>query len=280
MQNDIDEITVGPVPSMSNSALIGSTGFVGTTLASQAEFGAFFRSGNIGDIAGRHFDQIVCAAAPAQKWIANRDPESDRKNIQGLIANLKTVSCDNFILISTVDVFSMPIGVDESTPVNQDGLHAYGLNRLFLEKFVESHFTNHLIVRLPGLVGPGLRKNVIFDFLNDNNLDLIDSRGLFQFYPMVNLWYDVQVALRHGLTLVHLTAEPILVADVARLAFNRMFDRKSTSSPAKYDMRTHYAALFGCTGDYQYSRRETLQAIRAYVQSEPRVKAAGEGAGR
>lgn len=280
MPNEIGGIAVGPAKDSLNMALVGHTGFVGTTLARQAEFSAFFRSGNIGEIAGRHFDCIVCTAAPAQKWIANRDPEADRKNIDGLIAHLKTVTCDTFILISTVDVFGMPVGVDESTPVDQDGLHAYGLHRRLLEVFVEAYFPNHLVVRLPGLVGPGLRKNVIFDFLNDNNLQAIDSRGSFQFYPMVNLWYDIQEARRHGLKLVHLTAAPVLVADVARLGFNRPFDRGNPSPPASYDMRTRHAALFGGAGDYQYSWRESIQAIRAYAQSEPRTKAAGEGSAK
>ena len=149
-------------------------------------------------------------------------------------------------------------------------------NRL-LEKFVQSHFKNHLIVRLPGLVGPGLRKNVIYDFLNDNNLHAIDSRGVFQFYPMVNLWWDIQTALQAGLKLVHLTAEPISVADVSEFGFGKAFTQPMTHPPAEYDMRTRHAAVFGGNGNYQYSQRETIQAVRAYAQSEPRlIPAKGE----
>jgi len=212
---------------------------------------------------------VVCSAAPAQKWIANRDPVADLQNIDSLIAHLKTVTCNTFILISTVDVFKSPIGVDEDTPVDEDGLHAYGLHRRLLEKFVESQFPNHLIVRLPGLVGPGLRKNVIYDFLNENNLRAIDSRSVFQFYPMVNLWWDIQTALNAGLKLVHLTAEPISVADISVEGFGKIFEQALDNSPAAYDLRTQYANIFGSSGHYQYSQRETIQAVRAYAQSEP-----------
>lgn len=66
----------------------------------------------------------------------------------------------------------------------------------------KEHFPTFFTVRLPGLVGPGLRKNVLFDFLNDNNLHAIDSRGIFQFYPMVNLWYDIKTALGADMDLV------------------------------------------------------------------------------
>lgn len=251
------------------NSLIGHTGFVGGTLLKQAAFEVLYRSTNISEIEGKSFDIVVCAGAPAQKWIANRDPEADQEKIDGLMRHLRLVKCKTFILISTVDVFKSAVGVDEETPVDEVGLLAYGLHRRLLEKFVESHFPNHLIVRLPGLVGPGLRKNVIFDFLNNNNLHTIESRGIFQFYPMVNLWYDIQVALIAGLRLLHLTAAPVSVADVSRQGFGRPFDQEMTGAPATYDMRTRHSKVFGAEGAYQYSVRETIQAIRAYAQSEP-----------
>jgi len=263
---------------MSN-CLIGFSGFVGASLQKQVHFESLYRSKNIHDIKNLAFETVVCAAAPAQKWIANREPVADRQNIESLITHLKTVTCKTFILISTVDVFKSPIGVDEETPVDEEGLHAYGFHRRLLEKFVEGHFPNHLIVRLPGLVGPGLRKNVIYDFLNDNNLQAIDSRGVFQFYPMVNLWWDIQIALRAGLKLVHLTAEPISVAEVSEQGFGKPFDQSQATVPATYDLRTRHAAIFGGVGNYQYSQRETIQAVRAYAQSEPIVPKAQEGAG-
>ncbi|RWA52700.1 pyridine nucleotide transhydrogenase [Cupriavidus sp. UYMSc13B] len=255
---------------MSN-ALIGFSGFVGATLLRQTAFDVLYRSTNIAEIDGQAFDTVVCAGAPAQKWIANRDPEADRIKIEGLIDYLRTVTCKTFILISTVDVFKCPARVDESSPVEKEGLNAYGLHRRMLEEFVESHFPNHLIVRLPGLVGPGLRKNVVFDFLNDNNVGAIDSRSIFQFYPMVNLWYDIKQAMAAGLGLVHLTAEPVSVADVAVHGFGKLFDNPIGATVAQYDFRTRHAGIFGASGAYQYDRRATLQAIRAYAQAEPRT---------
>lgn len=251
------------------NSLIGFSGYVGSTLLKQEDFTYLYRSTNIGDIHNQSFDTLVCAGAPAQKWIANQDPQADRQKIESLITHLKTVQCKTFILISTVDVFKNSMGADEDTPVDESGLHAYGLHRRLLEKFVESHFDNHLIVRLPGLVGPGLRKNVIFDFQNDNNLQAIDSRGIFQFYPMVNLWYDIQVALKAGLKLVHFTAEPVSVASVALEGFGKIFDNAFSGPAATYDMQTKHAQIFGASGRYQYSARETIQAVRSYAQSEP-----------
>lgn len=254
------------------NALIGFSGFVGSTLLKQAQFDALYCSKNISEIENEQFDTVVCAGAPAQKWIANLQPKTDLEKIRYLIKYLRTIQCRIFILISTVDVFGNPVGVDEETQADENCFHAYGLHRRLLEKFVESYFTNYLIVRLPGLVGPGLRKNIIFDFLNVNNLHSIDKRGVFQFYPIVNLWYDIQVALNIGLRLIHLTATPITVADVSLQGFGKSFLQELADTPSKYDMRTRYASLFGRKGNYQYSACETLQAIRTYAQSEINVQ--------
>lgn len=262
---------------MKTDALIGYSGFVGSTLLKQKAFGALFRSTNIDQIGDQPYGQVICAGAPAQKWIANRDPAADREKIDDLIGHLSRIQCDSFVLISTVDVFKQPLGVDETTAVDAEGLHAYGANRYRLEQFVREHFANALIVRLPGLVGPGLRKNVIYDLLNDNNLHAVESRGVFQFYPMVNLGYDIQTAQAAGLDLVHLTAEPISVADIASQGFGRDFGNTLEGTPARYDFRSVHAEVFGGRDGYQYSASDTLLAVRAYAQSEPPIiKAEGQ----
>ncbi|MCK3658818.1 pyridine nucleotide transhydrogenase [Pasteurellaceae bacterium Pebbles2] len=252
-----------------NNALIGYTGFVGQTLLKQTKFEHLFRSTNIGELDHQSFDTVVCSAAPAKKWIANKEPEQDLANINQLIDHLKTIKCKLFILISTVDVFKKPIDVDEKTKIDKENLHPYGLHRYYLEEFVASHFENYLIVRLPGLVGPGLQKNVIFDFLNNNNLNMIDSRGTFQFYPMVNLWSDIQIALKNQLKLVHLTTEQISVQEIAEQGFNFNFEQKLDNPVASYNMKSCYDLLFNGNNGYQYSKKEVLLAIRAFAQSEP-----------
>jgi nucleoside-diphosphate-sugar epimerase len=259
--------------SHTSDALIGHSGFVGSSLLRQRGFDARFRSTDIAEARGRRFDLVVCAGAPAQKWIANREPEADARNIDTLIGHLRTIECRRFVLVSTVDVFLAPLGVTEDTPVVEAGLHPYGLNRRRLERAVEEAFPESLVVRLPGLVGPGLRKNVVYDLLNDNNVAAIDSRAVYQFYPMVNLWSDLAVAMAAGLRLLHLTAEPLAVSEVAREGFGRELDQPGRGEPARYDLRTLHGAAFGAGGPYQYSRRESLLAIRAYAQSEPRKPA-------
>lgn len=254
------------------SALIGYTGFVGNTLLKQRNFDSLYRSTNIHEIHDKKFNLVVCAGAPAQKWLANKDPVQDLKNINQLINSLKKIETKQFILISTVDVFKSPNNVNEKTFVDKKELHAYGLHRRLLEEFVQEQFKEHLIIRLPGLVGPGLRKNLIYDFLNQNNLHLIEGKSIFQFYPMVNLWFDIKIALKNKLSLIHLTAEPIETSVLAKNGFDINFNNSISNQITDYNMQTLYAKLFGVEGLYQYSQKETIQAVRTYAQSEPKRK--------
>ncbi len=71
---------------------------------------------------------------------------------------------------------------------------------------------------------------------------------------------------------MHLTAEPLSVTKVSLQGFGKPFDHLgANNTPARYDLRTRHADIFGVTGHYQYSQRETIQAVRAYAQSEPRA---------
>ena len=92
-------------------ALIGHSGFVGTTLLRQRGFDALFRAADIDGVAGRAFGTVICAAAPAQKWIAERDPDADRLNIGKLADHLDTLQAERFVLISTVDPLELFVGL-------------------------------------------------------------------------------------------------------------------------------------------------------------------------
>ena len=82
------------------NALIGFSGFVGSTLLKQFKFDSLYRSINIQEIENKEFNLVVCAAAPAQKWRANKEPENDRDKIRLLTKFLRTIKCQTFILIS------------------------------------------------------------------------------------------------------------------------------------------------------------------------------------
>jgi nucleoside-diphosphate-sugar epimerase len=176
------------------------------------------------------------------------------------------------VLISTVDVFLNPVDVDEDSPTPMTGLHAYGRNRRRLEQIVAGRF-DATIIRLAGLYGPGLKKNAIYDLLHDNDVHKIDSRGVFQFYDVSRLWPDIEIAMDNELPFVHLPPEPVSVSDVARAALGIEFTNEVAPVPARYDIRTKYASLFGGDGTYTQNKSAELAGIAAFVAAERRANA-------
>lgn len=248
-------------------AIIGHTGFVGGNLIKQTRFNDFYNSSNIKDIDGKSYDLVVCSGAPAAKWKANKEPEKDLENIKLLMSCIEKLKTKHIILISTVDVFPKPVKVDEDTPINENEGDAYGRNRFLLEKFINSSF-HCTTIRLPGLFGKDLKKNVIYDFLNNNCTDMICPDSVFQFYFLGNLWEHIEIAIKHKIQLVNFATEPVSVGEIARKAFGFEFNNPLQTKPVFYDFRSKYDHVYGGTNGYLFSKKYMLTKLIDFVTYE------------
>jgi hypothetical protein len=249
------------------TALIGHTGFVGSNLDRQHKFTHKYNSRNIDRIDGKQFDLVVCSGVNAVKWQANKDPKADWDGIEKLLLHLNNVEAKRFILISTIDVYPETAGVDEDSPIDPESNHPYGRHRYLVEEFVRRTFPVRHVVRLPGLFGQGLKKNVIYDLLNDNCLEMINDQSSFQYYPLDRLWDDLKTATESDLDLVNFATEPIDTSDIIDNFFSGKFDRigADASGEAHYDIGTRYAGSFGQDGRYILNRSDVMGSLERYI---------------
>jgi nucleoside-diphosphate-sugar epimerase len=249
------------------SALIGYTGFVGSNIAAKHSFDDLYNSKNIADIHGKTYDLVVSAANRAEMWRINQEPEKDLSEIKEFISHIEKANIKKLVLISTVGVYKQANGVDEDTPIDQEGLLPYGKNRYYLEQFCRDHFDT-TVIRLPGLFGPGLKKNVIFDLLNDNNTDRIHADGIYQYYNLENTWKDIALALQHNLLLVNFATEPVSTREVAQQCFGIDFANRPTDiTPAFWDMHSKYGEVFGSENPYLYTKAQVLDDIKLFIKN-------------
>lgn len=249
-------------------ALIGHTGFVGSNI--DRDLGGVthrFNSKNFRDMAGQTFDRVICSGVQAVKWWANQNPEEDWAGIAPLLEVLGQVKAKEFTLISTVDVYKRPIDVDEASAIETDGLHAYGAHRRRVELALAEQYETLQIVRLPGLFGPGLKKNLIFDVIHGRDISGFDAGSTFQFYDLARLAADLGVIWDSAEPLVNLATEPVSVADVVKTLTGRDYVHQTESGPMRYDMQSSFAAHWGGAGRYIVDRAGTLQAIAAFAQN-------------
>lgn len=259
-----------------SSGLIGHTGFVGGALLHSRAFEAVYNSANIGDIAGAAFDRLVCAGVSAVKWQANKDPAADRAAIARLTGPLAKARAREFILISTIDVYPDPARPDdEDSPIDPMANHAYGRHRYELEQWAKDRFECVRIVRLPALFGAGLKKNAIFDLMNNNQVDKINPLAVFQWYPLARCADDLDRAGAAGLSLVNLFPEPISMARIIAEHFPTALAGPPISPAPHYCLRTRFAAQFGGSNGYVMSADEVMRALAGFLE-DARASAALE----
>jgi nucleoside-diphosphate-sugar epimerase len=249
-------------------ALVGHTGFVGGNLARQRPFDALFHSRNIESIAGRAFGLLAVSAMPAAMWIANSDPEADLANLDRLLGCLRTVRADRVVVLSTVAVYPHPVAVNEDSPIEESSQTPYGRHRHQLERRLADQFPRLLCVRLPGLFGPGLKKNAIHDLIHDHETHKINASAFYQFYNLDRLWPDISKALSANLSIINFATEPTSIKEVARAAFGLDFTNDPGNPPARFDMRSRHAGLYNGRDGYLYDRRTILDELAHFVRQE------------
>lgn len=244
--------------------LIGATGFVGSNLKMQMEFDALISSKNIADYKGQNVDLAIVAAGDARKWYANQNPEEDRRHIERLIADISAINIKRVLHFSTVDVYASKCG-DESELGGQVSEDAYGRNRYMMEEALKQRFSEVASIRLPGLYGSGLKKNIIFDISQGRDLSGFNPNSAFQWFNMLELKRIVEVVMESGLQVLNVCAEPLTVAELLD-ELNLDKDMPSLSAPMiRYDIRTAYAGIFGINGEYLYSKSQSIAGIKAFL---------------
>lgn len=253
------------------TALIGYTGFVGSNLAEKHQFDDLYNSKNIVDIRGQSYDLVVSAGNRADSFRINNDQDADLREVDELIENLSHATIQKLVLISTICVYPAGGSPDEDAKLSPNGLTPYGQNRLHQERQLSSLFDT-VSVRLPQLVGIGLKKGIVFDLANGYRVEHIRPQNTFQYYDVRRLWGDINIALENDLDTINIATPPVSSAEVAAEVFGRDIDGQRPSEPESpfsrmytRDMTTKHADLFGGTGKYIYSKQKELDMLRAFV---------------
>jgi len=245
-----------------NSCLIGYTGLIGQTLIENNNFNYLINSLNLNSIVNKEIDFIICAAPSAVKWKINIDDSDDLKNIKDITSVLSTIKCKKIILCSSIDAYGLDVhcGFNEDNIPNQFNNHNYGRNKILFENNLKEIFKNKLtIIRLSGLFGKFLKKNLLFD-IKTNNLDMLSKVNLkssFQWYNLNNLSNDLIKNIDKNL--INLVNEPV---------FNyELFDKLNISlkdnnliNKTNYNIKTKFK-----NNDYILDKNTIIKEINDYL---------------
>lgn len=158
-------------------AVIGGHGFIGNALSTYLSGVGHVcsRIGRSDPLPKGPVDVLLDCNGEGRRFWANENPEENYvRSVASVEARLNAVSCDVYVYLSTVDVYGDGRGKSalsrEDSEVDLDAIDTYGRHKALAEKMVLDHAARPLVIRCATLIGPGLRKNPVFDLLNDQPL--------------------------------------------------------------------------------------------------------------
>ena len=222
--------------------ILGGEGFVGSAYARllrelDEPFIVVTRA-NYGSLRGSACSVLINANGNSRKFLATRDPLRDfDASVRSVAASLEDFRAQRYIFLSSGDVYpdtSSREATREDTPIDLSRVSRYGLHKYIAEQLVRSVHPAWLVVRMGGFVGPGLKKNAIFDMLTGDPVWLSPESEL-QFISTDSaarlVWGLVQSgALRE---VVNLGAEGLLHLG----EFHRMVESASSFKPGAPTVR-------------------------------------------
>jgi nucleoside-diphosphate-sugar epimerase len=160
--------------------ILGGAGLVGSAVARACEaagrpFTVIGRE-NYAAMRGRACEVFVNANGSSRKLLAGREPLVDfDANVRSVRSSLADFRFRRYLHVSSCDVYAdcgSPATTQEDAAVDPASQSAYGFHKWLAEQCVRHVAPDWLILRFGGFVGPGLRKNAIFDILNGGPLYL------------------------------------------------------------------------------------------------------------
>lgn len=160
--------------------IIGGKGLVGSAFARVCEASgrpcAILDRETYPQYVGQRCSLLINANGNSRKPLAKQNPMAEfDASVRSVRQSLVDFPCETYVHLSSCDVYpdcSSPETTSESQALDPAQQSAYGFHKYLAEQCVRHAASNWLIFRLGGFVGPGLRKNAIYDILFGDKLYL------------------------------------------------------------------------------------------------------------
>lgn len=105
-----------------------------------------------------------------------------------------------------------------------------------------------------------------------NALSFTDSRSIYQFYNLSNLWTDINIALVNNIQVLNISTEPVSITELYRYITGEGFVNELDTKPFNYDIKTIHSDLFNGDNGYLKNKQEILNDIKEFVELEIKRK--------
>lgn len=246
--------------------LVGNTGLVGKSLSDGIKFDINFNTSNISDFEHCNLNksELYLSCLPASKWLVNKNIKLDIENINYLIKIFSNFEYSKIFLISTIDVYShSPLKSNEDYSINFPELN-YGTNRLLFEKLVSQilKYDDIKIFRLPALYNKNIKKNILYDLINNNNVENINANSSYQWYNLDNICKDIDMYTKKHPEekIFNFFTEPLETFNILNF-FPHQINKVKNEKRINYDFTTKFSK----TG-YISNKEDVLNDIEKFLR--------------
>lgn len=154
--------------------ILGGEGFVGSAYARLfASLGLphqVITRASYGSCIGQRCRVLINANGNSKKFMADRDPKWEfDASVKSVLHSLEDFPAETYVYLSSGDVYpdqTSPDVSQEDAPIDPRRQSRYGLHKHVAEHLVRALRPRHIIMRMGGFVGPGMKKNAIFDMMH------------------------------------------------------------------------------------------------------------------
>lgn len=166
--------------------IVGGGGFVGSAYVRLLEARGIAHRvvtrENYDSLKGTSCDVLINANGNSRKFLATREPLTEfDQSVRSVVRTLEDFRCKTYVFLSTGDVYpdqSNPAVTGEDQPIDPGRQSRYGLHKYLAEQLVRGTQKQWLVMRMGGFVGPGLKKNAIYDMLTGGPVRLAPQSEL------------------------------------------------------------------------------------------------------
>ncbi len=99
-------------------------------------------------------------------------------------------------------------------------------------------------------------------------LNFTDSRSVYQFYNLDNLWAHIEKAFSLGIKKLNLATEPIQIQELYKELTGKSFVNELNKPPFNYNYKTLYFNEFKGNRGYIFSKTEIINQIKGFIKNE------------
>jgi nucleoside-diphosphate-sugar epimerase len=158
--------------------IVGGAGFVGSAYARfcarRGLAHTVITRENTTALAGTSCDLLFNANGNSRKGLADSEPlrEFDM-SVRSVAETLANFKAKTYVFLSSGDVYPDPSHPEtslESQAPDLSQMSRYGLHKFLAERLVMGSHPDWLVMRMGGFVGPGIRKNAVYDILRSDKV--------------------------------------------------------------------------------------------------------------